>query len=57
MKNLIGLVPTNHYRLSEDHWWRSALRGAGNKTKARLPRVVVDLNRARPIHLALGLRI
>jgi uncharacterized protein (DUF362 family) len=53
MKNLIGLVPTNHYRLSEDHWWRSALHGAGNETKARLPRVILDLNRARPIHLAL----
>jgi uncharacterized protein (DUF362 family) len=35
MKNLIGLVPTNHYRLSEDHWWRSALHGAGNETKPR----------------------
>jgi uncharacterized protein (DUF362 family) len=24
MKNLIGLVPVNHYRLSEEHWWRPA---------------------------------
>jgi uncharacterized protein (DUF362 family) len=53
MKNLIGLVPTNHYRLNEDHWWRSALHGAPDETRARLPRVILDLNRARPIHLAL----
>jgi uncharacterized protein (DUF362 family) len=53
MKNLIGLVPASHYRLSEDHWWRSALHGTGNETKNRLPRVILDLNRARPIHLAL----
>lgn len=53
MKNLIGLLPASHYRLSEDHWWRSALHGTGNETKARLPRVILDLNRARPIHLAL----
>jgi uncharacterized protein (DUF362 family) len=53
MKNLIGLVPASHYRLSEDHWWRSALHGSGNEAKSRLPRVILDLNRARPIHLAL----
>jgi len=53
MKNLIGLVPTSDYRLSEDHWWRSALHGAPDETKARLPRVILDLNQARPIHLAL----
>jgi uncharacterized protein (DUF362 family) len=53
LKNLVGLVPVEHYRLSEDHWWRSALHGEGQQTKARLPRVVVDLNLARPIDLAL----
>jgi uncharacterized protein (DUF362 family) len=53
MKNLIGLVPVSHYRLSEEHWWRSALHGPGDEAKARLPRVILDLNRARPIHLAL----
>jgi uncharacterized protein (DUF362 family) len=53
MKNLVGLVPASHYRLNEDHWWRSALHGLGNETKSRLPRVILDLNRARPIHLAL----
>jgi uncharacterized protein (DUF362 family) len=53
MKNLIGLVPVSRYCLSEEHWWRSALHGLGDETKARLPRVILDLNRARPIHLAL----
>jgi len=53
MKNLVGLVPASQYRMSEDHWWRSALHGAGNETKSRIPRVILDLNRARPIHLAL----
>jgi len=54
MKNLVGLVPTAAYRLSASDWWRSALHGANNdQARTRLPRVVVDLNRARPIHLAL----
>jgi len=53
MKNLIGLAPVSRYRLGEEHWWRSALHGLGDETKARLPRVILDLNRARPIHLAL----
>ena len=53
MKNLVGLAPCTHYRLSEDHWWRSAFHGEGAQTKTRLPRVILDLNRARPIHFAL----
>ena len=53
MKNLVGLVPASQYRLSEEHWWRSALHGPPDKTKFRIPRVILDLNRARPIHLAL----
>jgi uncharacterized protein (DUF362 family) len=53
MKNLVGLVPVSHYRLSEDDWWRSALHGPGDEARTRLPGVIADLNRARPIHLAL----
>jgi uncharacterized protein (DUF362 family) len=53
MKNLIGLLPVKHYRLDKTHWWRSALHGQRNETKTRLPGVILDLNRARPIHLAL----
>lgn len=53
MKNLIGLLPVSQYRQSPDHWWRSALHGNGDEASARLPRIILDLNRARPIHLAL----
>jgi len=53
MKNLIGLAPYTHYRLSDDHWWRSAFHGEGEQAYIRLPRVILDMNRARPIHLAL----
>jgi uncharacterized protein (DUF362 family) len=53
MKNLIGLVPVGDYRLDETHWWRSALHGHEDETQTRLPSVILDLNQARPIHLAL----
>ena len=53
MKNLIGLVPARSYQLDPQHNHRSAFHGEGDVTKTRLPRVIVDLNRARPIHLAL----
>jgi len=53
MKNLIGLVPLQYYRLDPKHGYRSALHGRGDEFKTRLPRVIIDLNRARPIHLAL----
>jgi uncharacterized protein (DUF362 family) len=54
MKNLIGLLPVSQYRLNEEHWWRSALHGYGDdEAGTRLPRVILDLNRARPVHLAL----
>ncbi len=54
MKNLVGIVPASHYRLSDAHWHRSALHGATDaETRTRLPRAIVDICRARPIHLAL----
>ena len=54
MKNLVGLVPANHYALDTSHWWRSALHGHSiEEAKSRLPKVILDLVRARPIHLAL----
>ena len=53
MKNLVGMVPAHAYRLEESHWWRSCLHGPGNEVKKRLPKVIVDLNRARPVHLAV----
>lgn len=53
MKNLVGLVPARFYRLELQHNHRSALHGSDEDVKTRLPRVIVDLNRARPIHFAL----
>lgn len=53
MKNLVGLVPAQFYRLSARHNHRSALHGRDDETGSRLPRVIVDLNRARPIHYSL----
>jgi uncharacterized protein (DUF362 family) len=53
MKNLVGLLPLDYYRLRPDNTYRSSLHGLGDEFKTRLPRIVVDLNRARTIHLAL----
>jgi uncharacterized protein (DUF362 family) len=54
IKNLVGLVPVASYRLGEDHLYRSALHGpTDEETRTRLPRVITDLVRARPIDLAL----
>jgi uncharacterized protein (DUF362 family) len=52
MKNLVGMVPVSQYHLGNDSN-RSALHGRGNQYRTRLPRVIVDLNRARPIDFAL----
>ena len=52
MKNLVGMVPVSEYRLNPSDWWRSAIHGA-EAGHVRIPRVIVDLNRARPIHLGL----
>jgi uncharacterized protein (DUF362 family) len=53
VKNLVGLAPVDFYRLEPEHTHRSALHGPDDVFKIRLPRVIMDLNRARPIHLAL----
>lgn len=53
MKNLVGLVPQTKYQLKIEDTYRTALHGPDDETPARLPRVIVDLNRARPIHLAV----
>ncbi len=52
MKNLIGLTPISQYRKSEEENDRSALHGTAD-FDTRLPRVIVDLNRARRIDFAL----
>ena len=53
MKNLFGLAPLQLYRHNPQDTYRSIFHGAAQETGRRVPRIVVDLNRARPIHLAL----
>jgi uncharacterized protein (DUF362 family) len=53
MKNLFGLAPLQLYRRDPQDTYRSAFHGDANETGTRVPRIVVDMNRARPIHLAL----
>ncbi len=53
MKNLYGLVPYRFYRLSEEDRYRSGFHGVEDETRARLPRIIVDINRARPINFGL----
>ena len=49
MKNLVGMVPVKLY----GDTYRSNLHGSEDEMKHRLPRVVVDLNRARPVNISL----
>ncbi len=51
MKNLIGLVPVQYYRQNKEDGYRSTLHG--DEPHIRIPRIIVDLNRARPINFAL----
>ena len=53
LKNSIGLVPAQFYPLDETHGGRWAFHGTDTEMGARLPRVIADLVRARPIHFAL----
>ncbi len=53
MKNLIGLAPLKLYEVKPEDGNRSAFHGPEAETKHRLPRVVLDLNRARPVTLSL----
>jgi uncharacterized protein (DUF362 family) len=53
MKNLYGLVPLALYRLNKDDTYRSAFHGTETQTRQRLPRIIIDINRARPINFSL----
>lgn len=53
MKNLVGLVPAQFYALYPGHNFRSAMHGPGRQAMTRLPGVIMDLVRARPIDFAL----
>jgi len=52
MKNLFGIPPISLYRRSSDQNNRSFFHGDA-AYETRVPRVIVDLNRARPVHLAI----
>ena len=53
IKNNMGLVPYAFYRLNPGDSYRSAIHGQENETRQRLPRVLIDLNRARPVNFSL----
>ncbi|MGC9347383.1 MAG: DUF362 domain-containing protein [Anaerolineae bacterium] len=54
LKNLFGLVPARFYRLSQQHSHRSEFHGPTAETAGtRVPRIIVELNKTRPIDFAL----
>jgi uncharacterized protein (DUF362 family) len=53
VKNLFGLVPYRFYTLNSGDRYRSGFHGRGDETRRRVPGTIVDLNIARPIHLAV----
>jgi uncharacterized protein (DUF362 family) len=53
MKNLIGLAPFRFYEQKPGDGYRTGFHGLATETRTRLPRVVMDLNRARPANLSL----
>ena len=54
MKNLVGLVPLSFYQLKKGDGHRSALHGPDDESAGyRMPRVIVELNKARPVHFGL----
>jgi uncharacterized protein (DUF362 family) len=52
LKNLIGIAPTSLYRDQPEHNNRSSFHES-TVFDTRLPRVAIDLNLARPVHLAI----
>ncbi len=53
MKNLVGLAPFKFYELKKGDGYRTGFHGHEHDTKTRLPRVVMDLNRARRVNLSV----
>ncbi|MGC8780975.1 MAG: DUF362 domain-containing protein [Anaerolineae bacterium] len=53
LKNLVGLVPYRFYTMNDKDEYRSGFHGPQAETPKRLPGVIMDLNRARPINLAV----
>ncbi len=53
VKNLVGLVPYRFYIANPKDEYRSGFHGAAAETPKRLANVIMDLNRARPVNLAV----
>jgi len=53
MKNLFGIAPQRFYALNPSDLYRSAFHGEGGEPNSRVPRVIIDLNRARPVNLGI----
>ncbi len=54
LKNLFGLVPLQFYRRNAGDTYRSGFHGPSDDTAGqRVPEIIVDLNRTRPINLSL----
>lgn len=54
MKNLFGLVPYRFYELKADDGYRSGFHGPTDQTAGqRVPTIITELNRARPLHFGL----
>lgn len=53
LKNLFGLVPYRFYTQNSGDRYRSAFHGPATETGQRVPGVIMDLNQARPVNLAL----
>jgi uncharacterized protein (DUF362 family) len=53
MKNLFGLVPCRLYQNNPNDIYRSAFHGRSSETGTRVPQIINDLNKARPINLSI----
>ncbi len=54
MKNLFGLVPYRFYELKAQDGYRSGFHGPSDETAGqRVPQIIIELNRARPLHFGL----
>lgn len=53
MKNLFGIVPYRHYTINPGDGSRTAFHGNVTEAKTRVPNIIVDLNKLRPINLGL----
>jgi uncharacterized protein (DUF362 family) len=53
MKNLVGITPLSAYNLQGSAGNRQAIHGTDQEVTTHLPNAVVDLNRTRPIQLAI----